>query len=127
MKLRIRGNSLRLRIQQQELETLRTQGSLLEELQLGPGDAATFRYALERHEGASVQLSFQHGRLRVGLPSDWIAELANTDRTGWDTEVDTGEGNTVRVMVEKDFPCIVTRPGEDDSDAFPPGTPVCQG
>jgi len=125
MKLRIRGNSIRLRIQRQELETLCTQGALLEELRLGPGNDATFRYALERHDGASVQVTFKQGLLRVSLPVDWIAELANTERTGWDSEVDTGEGNSVRVMVEKDFPCIVTRPGEDDSDAFPSNSGMC--
>ncbi len=104
---------------------LRTRGTLLEALRLGPGDSAMFRYALEQHEGADVQLSFHDGLLRVGLPGDWIAELADTDRTGWDTEVDTGDGNTVRVIVEKDFPCIVSRPGEDDSDAFPASGIVC--
>lgn len=101
------------------------QGTLLEKLQLGPGDGATFRYSLERNEGVSMQVSFHSGLLCVGLPGDWITELVSTERIGWDAELDTGDGNTVRVMVEKDFPCIVTRPGEDDSDAFPASGTVC--
>ena len=30
-----------------------------------------------------------------------------------------GNGEGLRVLVEKDFPCLTARPNEDDSDAFP--------
>lgn len=125
MKLRIRGNSVRLRIQRAELETLREHGRVIEELACGPDPGSVFRYTLERAETGDIEISFRDGRLRVTLPPGHIDALARGDREGWQRDVPTPNGGRVRVTVEKDYPCGIPRPGEDDQDTFPPATLPC--
>lgn len=127
MKLRIQGNSIRLRLQQREIAQLRDQGHVTESLLLGTGPEDTFTYRLERYPGAVVQLRREPTGLVVRLPAAWAAELAETDRVGVDVEVPVAPGAMVRVKIEKDYACLTERPGEDESDAFPHPEGPCAG
>jgi hypothetical protein len=127
MKLRIQGNSLRLRLQQREVAELHEHGRLSESLLLGIGPEEAFTYRLERHPGALLELLREPAGLVVRLPAAWAAELAQTDRVGVDVEVPVAPGVAVRVKVEKDYGCLSERPGEDEMDAFPNPDGACGG
>ncbi len=117
MKLRIKGNSIRLRLQRSEIAALHDAGSVREALTLGPADS--FCYIVERISGDAVTLQRAEGGICIGLPAAWVQALATTDRVGYDCSVPVAPGVNVRVVVEKDFQCLVVRPEEDESDAFP--------
>ncbi len=125
MKLRIQGNSLRLRLQQREVVRLHEQGHLSDSLVLGTGPEAAFTYRIACHSGATVEVLREPAGLVLRLPAAWAAELAQTDRVGVDVEIPVAPGATVRIKVEKDYGCLSERPGEDDRDAFPNPEGAC--
>jgi hypothetical protein len=117
MKLRIKGNSIRLRLQRGEIATLHDTGSVTEALTLGPAEA--FSYTVARIPGDAISLQRDAGGICIGLPAAWALALATTDRVGYDSTVRVAPSVDVRVVVEKDFQCLVVRPEEDESDSFP--------
>jgi len=122
MKLRIRGDSVRLRLSQGDVATLLATGAV-EEATHFPGGAA-FRYRLGTSTDAgAVDASFVAGTLEVRLPHALAAAWGRSDEVGLEATL-AHEGRELRVLIEKDFPCPTSRPGEDDSDAFPQGGQV---
>lgn len=118
MKIRMKGDSVRLRLQQREVAQLRNEGRVAESLRFGPGISDIFVYALELVAGDTVQLQVRGTSFTVLIPTGWAAELADTDNTGFDVMLNTAPGVNLRVIVEKDYRCLQDRVGEDDSDAF---------
>lgn len=123
MKLRIRGNSIRLRLSQGEMERFARDGKVEESIEFVPGER-TFIYALEsddRREG--VVAEYANDRLCVYVPSRVAGEWIASEQVGFgSTEGSAGP----RIMVEKDFACLTPRANEDESDMFPhPQNAVC--
>jgi hypothetical protein len=111
MKLRVRGNSLRLRLTQGEVAALRDNGSVEETVHFSP--TSRFVYAIERSGGDEIGAKFEEGRILVQVPEALALEWCNTDRVGFD-----GTAGVVKVLVEKDWQCLAPR-DEDESDAYP--------
>lgn len=116
MKLRIRGDSIRLRLTRGEVADLIAQGRVAEHTHLPAG--AGFRYELRADAGArAVSASFEAGVLGIALPKAAADAWARSEEVGIRAEVPLAEG-ALSVLVEKDYPCLTVRAGEDDSDAF---------
>ena len=124
MKLRIRGDSLRLRLVRSELDRLLTHGAVEEAIHFPGGQA--LRYRLETHPHApNVSARLETGLVSIALPKAAAEAWGASEQEGLAAEVPLDSG-TLRVLVEKDFPCNVTRPHEDDRDAFPRTTPAAK-
>jgi hypothetical protein len=125
MKLRIKGNSLRLRISQSEMARLLREGRIEETIRFAPAAEAALTYALELGaEEEDVHLEYRPQRVAVVLSTAAAKRWAESDDVGVYGDVDAGEG-TVALLVEKDFACL---DGNDpqDADAFPnPSAAVC--
>ena len=118
MKLRIRGNSLRLRLSRGEVEALRRSGGVSERTQFGPGRA--LRYTVGTSDtAAEPHAVLDEQVVRVFLPASVVRHWADTDMVSIEARQDIGGGEMLRLLIEKDFACLAERPGEDDSDAFP--------
>ena len=115
MKLRIRGNSVRLRLTQSEVEALAKDAFVEERTELVGN---TFSYALKIEDGA-MRASFENGILTVSVPTNEAQEWVSSDRVEME-----GISGHVRILVEKDFACVTPR-GEEDVDAFPNPNEVC--
>ena len=111
MKLRIRGNSLRLRLGKNEVAALRERGAVEDAITFAPG--ARLAYALARRDVSAVVAKFDGERIVVEVPNALALEFCDTDRVGFDAV-----SGDVRVLVEKDWQCVAPR-GEDESDAYP--------
>jgi hypothetical protein len=114
MKLRIKGNSLRLRISQSEMVRLLREGRIAETIQFAPD--ALWTYAL-RHEAtadATIRLEYSAPEVTVVLSTAAARHWAAGDGVGIYGESEMG----VALLVEKDFTCL---DGDDavDEDAFP--------
>jgi hypothetical protein len=121
VKLRIRGDSVRLRLVRSELQSLLDQGAV-EEATRFPGGSA-LRYRLLADPAAkAVTARFEAGQLSITLPRAAAKAWGESEEEGLEAELPL-EGGTLRVLIEKDFPCLATRPHEDDRDAFPRKTP----
>jgi hypothetical protein len=118
MKLRIRDNSLRLRLMQGEVRQLRDTGVVVARTMFP--DGREFSYALEASP-ASVRpgAAFDGGTLTVRLPEAMANTWADTDEVGIRGEVELEDSGTLVILVEKDFTCLAPREGEDESDMYP--------
>lgn len=115
MKLRIRGDSLRLRLTQGEVRSLRETGSVIETLHFGP---SALHYELRSADVDAPVASFDGGHIVVSLPRARANAWADGDEVGIAAEQALAQG-TLALLIEKDFQCLAPREGEDDVDAFP--------
>ncbi len=116
MKLRFRKNSLRLRVNQKEVETLAS-GTALEERISFPGDAS-FKYFLAASTADVPEAVYQDGALRVSTPLRQVKDWASGSEIGIYFEL-PANGSVLKVAIEKDLECVEGPPEEADPDAFP--------
>ena len=127
MKLRIRDNSVRLRLTRTEVETLRADG-VVGSSTVFPG-GREFQYRVESSP-ASVNPGalFSDNIITVRLPETAVLAWATSDQVSMSGEQVLDDGDKLLVLVEKDFACLAPREGEDESDMFPhpqAGTESC--
>ncbi len=118
MKLRIRKNSLRLRLQQHEVKQLVAAGAVIDETCFGK---ETLRNSIEISDDVSAMCAdFASNTIRVRVPMAAALHWANSDEVGMLAEQVTPAGPLL-LLIEKDFACLQPRDPalrEDDSDAF---------
>ncbi len=118
MKLRVRDNSIRLRLTRSEVETLREDG-LVACRTAFPG-GRDFQYVLESSP-ASVNPAafFSDCIMTIRLPEATVLAWAATDEVSIRGEQRLVDGAILNILVEKDFTCLTPREGEDESDNYP--------
>jgi len=125
MKIRIRGNSLRLRLLRREVEHFAETGRVEEVVTFGHGPQ--LRYTLEAHDGPALAASFDGGCIRVLVPRATALHWARTEAEVSVLGEESTEAGTLKLLIEKDFACI--NPSsvwqEDQSDNFPNPYPSC--
>ena len=120
MKLRIRGNSLRLRLTKSEVAQFAETGSVEEIVEFGINEEQRFIYSLTvSTEIENVSASLENKRISVLVPKPRALQWANTNEIGIRVAQSLDKGKILQILIEKDFACLEDRPGEDDSDAFP--------
>jgi hypothetical protein len=118
MKLRIKGNSLRVRVTRSEVNRLIDTGLIEETIHFGPSEPLKLRYVL-RHEPHlnSIALRYQCPEVAVLLPTDAVKTWACSAQVGIYATIDIGPAGTVDIIVEKDFACL-DRSHADNLDTF---------
>jgi hypothetical protein len=119
VKLRIRGDTLRLRLKRSEVDQLAAGTSIVEETHF-PGAILTFR--LDVSDNNPTSANFDNGSMVVCLPKSSVLEWASSDEVSLLAEQKLPGTGTLSVLIEKDFSCL--EPGhhrscEDDEDTFP--------
>jgi hypothetical protein len=126
MKLRIRSNSIRFRLTQSEVAQFGESGYIEEAIDFGGSPSSRLIYALTATTEDNVASEFEDGKITVSIPSIQVRQWVDSDQVGIETDRNIGDGDKLRILIEKDFACAAPRDGEDDSDAFPnPNSPVC--
>ena len=110
MKLRIRGNSIRLRLTKGEVERVAAGETIEEIVELYP---MPLTYSLVPREAVKLEAVFDGGSLAVTVPEHQAAAWASGDAVGME-EVSGG----VRLLIEKDWACVKPRADDDESDMF---------
>jgi hypothetical protein len=117
MKLRLRKNSIRLRLTQGEVAEFAEKGSVEDKVEFGEGSA--FRYRLERGgRSGDGFATFDDGCISVSIPTEQGLKWAATEQVGIEATQNTDSG-ILRILIEKDFTCLDPRPGGEDDDTFP--------
>jgi uncharacterized protein DUF7009 len=120
MKLRIRGNTLRLRLDQEEVQQLGEQGRLEEAVIFGADPAQRLTYALTvTSETDAVAVDYSPGTITIDLPATIADPWISTGQIGIEATCQSPGAPLLKVQVEKDFAATKPRRGEDDSKAFP--------
>ena len=118
MKLRIRSNSIRLRLEKKEVAALAQTKRVQETTRLGPATTDVLIYALATHRGTDeVRVHWENGSLELSIEETLATELNDTDRVSIETTLDFLD-ETLKVLIEKDFKCLTIRNGEDESDNY---------
>ncbi|MBB6144451.1 hypothetical protein HNQ77_002403 [Silvibacterium bohemicum] len=119
MKLRIKGNSVRLRLLRSEVNTLIETGRLEEKIHFGSAEDAFLIYRLEHEAGlANVEVRHEQSEVTIILPTQQTVAWAETNQIGIYSAVDLGGHGTLDVIVEKDFACLDLSDA-DNHDTFP--------
>lgn len=113
MKLRIRENSVRLRLTQSEVAELAESGLVENKTDFGSGQV--FVYSVSASDSSNrLKATFEGGHIGIIVPTMTANRWAGTEEVGIE-----GMDGTLNIMIEKDFACLTVREGEDESDAFP--------
>jgi hypothetical protein len=120
MKLRIQGNSIRLRITQSEMASLAAGAKLEDSAQFGPAPSESLTYALEISSQCSyVRASYSKGVIQVTLPANLAEAWIRTNQVGIEHTQPIGNAVFLKIAVEKDFRCFHAGPGQNEGDSFP--------
>lgn len=117
MKLRIRGNSIRLRVSRRELDRIAEAGAVDDRVRFAPGSELTYRVAVA--PGGGVGARFSGDELAVTLPKTEVQRWLAPDEVSIRGEQALDGGEALTILVEKDFECLTPRDEEDESDLFP--------
>lgn len=125
MKIRIKGNFIRYRLTQSEVQKLATGEILSECTQFGPDEKHTFEYTLQAKAGIEGLLaSFDGWKITLFIPlqaaQTWYAE----DRVGFENEQVVAPGVSLKLLLEKDFACLDDT-HEDQADKYPNPNAAC--
>ena len=117
MKLRIRDNSLRLRLSRSEVDEIRDVGLLRAAVRFPNG--ARFAYVLESSP-ASVAPTAEYADnvILIKLPESAVHRWADSDEIAIASDEVVGNDDVLTLLIEKDFACLSPRDGEDESDMF---------
>jgi hypothetical protein len=117
MKLRMKGDSLRLRLTRGEVQQLAEVGRVEELVHISPRGVLVYRVQ-STAAAAALGATFENGVIEIQVPEgvarEWCAsELVTLDAVQRDGAAD------LRIVVEKDFACLAQRSDEDEADNFP--------
>jgi hypothetical protein len=131
MKLRIKGDSLRLRISPSEMSRLLVSGRIEETILFGPGRDAKLTYALSTNTGdlaqsaAAISVQYQAQEVLVTIGATQARAWAEGTEEGLYANINTG-GGQLEVAVEKDFACLdKSEPENHDTYPHPHQGSVC--
>jgi len=129
MKLRIRGNSLRLRLLRGEVEQFGKTGRVAETIQFGVSPAARLSYILEADgEAEQININFKDNQITVKIPAQAARNWVESDEVSLRSEqpIENGDAeNILKILIEKDFVCLDRKDDPDNSEAFPHPTGKC--
>lgn len=116
MKIRILGNSIRLRLAQQEVQQLAADGIVEQQTHFGANQY--FSYSLEKYGEAELSAQLSACHIRIMIPAVMADAWAASNTISLENKWTTGPAQMLRILIEKDFKCLTDR-GEDESDLFP--------
>jgi hypothetical protein len=113
MKLRIKGNSLRMRLSQTEIDEFSASSKVNDSICFG--EISLF---YELRKGDVYSAVFCDQKIVVEVPNQVATEWASTDLVGIEKTITVGDDRDLSIIIEKDFKCLTDRPNEDESDLF---------
>lgn len=115
MKIRILDDSIRLRLDRDEVDRIGAGGAVEGRTRFPGGAAFVYRLGVGTGE---LTAAFAEGELGIALPRDvarhWATEETEVSIRG---ELPLEDG-TLGILVEKDFECLDPREGESQANRF---------
>jgi hypothetical protein len=117
MKLRLRQNSLRLRLNQKEVGLLAAGCALEESIEFS--NKSRLVYRLSTTPGSSASANFFEGIVTVTVPEHSASDWQSSTLVGLYYKLDS-----LQVAIEKDLECRDLPAEEQDPHAYPRQTPA---
>ncbi|QCX01712.1 hypothetical protein FGM00_16920 [Aggregatimonas sangjinii] len=116
MKIRIKGNSIRLRLTKSEVAAFCRTGRFEESTDFGN---ATFHYVLQAKEGIDkMDARLESDTITLFLEKGRSANWHASNEIGFSHTIQRTNGTALSLLVEKDFVCM-DETVEDQSDNYP--------
>ncbi|PRY14322.1 hypothetical protein CLV24_104132 [Pontibacter ummariensis] len=124
MKIRILGNTIRFRLKQPEVDQFKKDGKVTEVIAFGARLEDQLCFSLALSSEPDLAISFQANTTTVHVPQALAEKWTSTDLVGFNGRLDTGKGQEVEVLVEKDFACL-DAPEADNEGTYPNPKAAC--
>jgi hypothetical protein len=119
MKLRIKDNTVRLRVSRSDLARLVETGRVDSSIHFTGRAEDKWTYAIEmRSDIDSARLRYQPNQITVLLQDAETTAWAGSDRVGIYGSCRLGCGQSLEILVEKDYACLDMSDAENE-DTFP--------
>ncbi len=113
-----------MRLLRSEVERFASEGRIVEEMRFGEN---VFRYSLlTSGDDEMVHARFADNEIAILVPETLAKEWTTSDKVGFDAEQSLVDGDTLSILVEKDFVCIDRPDDPDRHDAFPNPSLLCE-
>ena len=99
------------------MSQIRSGGVVRQHVAFAPGKRLA--YELRTASGGRVSASFDEECIRVSLPRAVAERWQEPDQVSIRGEQELPEGERLKILVEKDFQCLIPREDEDQSGLFP--------
>src|SRR3954454_20339740 len=103
MKIRIKGNSIRIRLSKSEVVLFAKEGYVEERTELVN---SALVYAVKSTASETLSADFVNGNLTLYVPANMLQQWASTDLVGLDHNMPLPNGSHLYLLIEKDFKCI---------------------
>jgi len=118
MKLRLKGNSLRLRVTRSELTRLLADERIEETVVFPTNPNTSLSYALEVGSNSQpVHVAFASQQIVVSVSQDQLTSWSGEHQVGIYASLPVTESTDLEVAIEKDFACLDLS-DEDNKDTF---------
>lgn len=111
MKLRIKGNSVRLRLTKTEVDTLVNDREVWDVCHILHNH---LKFGVKSFASNEISAQFIDKNLTVFLPEKLIVNWNKDERISFQKT----DQNGLNILVEKDFKCLIDRPHEKEDDMY---------
>ncbi len=118
MKLRLRENSIRLRLLHGEIVRLRESGKISENIRFNESRTLTYTLVISK-ETKEISARFEASEIVVAIPFEAARNWMETNLVNLEYEQKIGENSTLKILLEKDFACSEKIFDQDNADVFP--------
>jgi len=127
MKLRIKGNSLRLRVSRSEVARILRLERVEETIHFALHPNAKLTYALKQEQSVrALTVGYAEGEVTVLVPAALANTWCSTDLVGIAGSVSLGMIGSLDLLIEKDFACLdLSDEKNQDTFANPHAGAVC--
>ena len=110
MKLRLRSNTIRLRLVKNEVDRLAEGQTIVETLPT----PKPFHFSVQPADVSELTAKFDNDTLNVQVPVHWAKQWAASDEVGRSATTDN-----IEILIEKDWACTTPRVADDNDGTYP--------
>ena len=122
MKIRIQGNSIRIRLSKTEVDQLVNDGQVHEQTLFVNN---SFSYSLQKKSGINeLTANYENDLITMFVPEEFLQNWPTNNVVGIDSTMQVSETETLYLLLEKDFKCL-DNTIEDQSDNFENPNKTC--
>lgn len=99
MKLRIHGNSIRIRLSPSDLKLLEEEGVVSQEIHFPNAEKLEYELVISDNYGADLA----GYRMTITIPRDAVSTWIHSEELSLEASLDLGGGDKLMLLVEKDL------------------------
>lgn len=116
MKIRIKGDSIRLRLTKKEVDTLVQFGKVSENTQFSFNKS--FTYSIVSSPIDDIKAVINEQSITIHISKNKLIDWDINDIIGFNHTVENGNKDGLYLLIEKDFKCLTPRERENEEDHY---------